>query len=238
MEKNMNLQALQNVSLCAYGPGMTTTEVLAIAQKAHKLNASTLFLQELDAHRLHKGAHPMSSIGLMASLPFAGVALEDTIRLLKRAEALGCKAFAFGLPIGIIKDDGFAKLEEMIRLLRESTDKVELYPTLGTSHISEEQVLKAVKLCLDEGCRAVCLGTGTSLDSVQEETLEALLAKGVSLSSLEIGVSDRHLLDPKAEKAWLLTGTVPLRICSSTLTLQDFPLQFTALTQKEPSHDA
>lgn len=237
MEKTIQLHASKQVSLCSYGPGMTTKEVVAIANTAHEGQATTLFLQELDAQRLYKKEHTMASVGLIASLPFAGVALEDTLGLLAQAQALGCKAFAFGLPMGMIKDNCFDELDSMLQKLQQKAGEVELYPTLGISHISEEQALKAVRLCLERGAKTVCLGSGTPLDSVEEKHLEALLAKGVDLASLEIGISMQTLLAPTAEEKWLLKSTIALRICSSTRTREEFPLQFTTLTRKEPSHD-
>jgi len=216
---------------------MITKEVLSIAQSAERLQASTLFLKELDAYRLHKGNHPMTSIGLIVSLPFGGVALDDSIRLLMQAEAFGCKAIAFGLPMGIIKGSAFDELDSMIRQLRKSTSKVAIHATLATSTISVEQAIEAATLCLNSGCESVCLGTGTTLDQVQEKTLEALLAKGLPLSSIEIGISLETLLDPAIDMKWLLDEKTPLRICGSTLTHKDFPLQFDTLIRKESSID-
>lgn len=233
----MNIPASQRVSLCAYGPGMTTKEVLSLAQSAERQQVSTLFLQELDAYRLHEENYPMASIGLIVSLPFGGVALDDSIRLLMQAEAFGCKAIAFGLPMGIIKESAFAELEMMIKQLRKSTSKVAIHATLATSTISVEQAIQAATLCLNSGCESVCLGTGTTLDQVQAETLEALLAKGLSLSSIEVGINLKTLLDPAIDRKWLLDEKIPLRICGSNLTRKDFPLQFDALIRKESSYD-
>ncbi len=226
MDRKVQLPTSKKVSLCVYGPGMTSKEIQSVARSAEKLQASTLFLQELDANRLSKKDYHMPSIGLIVSLPFGGVALDDSIRLLMYAENLGCKAIAFGLPMGLIKDNAFDELEAMIRQLRKSTHKVEIHATLATSTISVQQGMQAATLCLNSGCESVCFGTGTTLDQVQEKTFEALLSKGFSLSSLEVGIGLSTFLDPSISMKWLLDEKVPLRICGSILEIQNFPLQF------------
>lgn len=232
MDRTIQLPSSTRVSLCAYGPGMTSKEVQFLVLSAEKFHASTMFLQELDASRLANEGYPMNSIGLIVSLPFGGVALDDSIQLLLQAEALGCKAIAFGLPMGLIKDNAFDELEAMIRKLRKSTHKVAIHATVATSTISVQQGMQAATLCLKGGCESVCLGTGTPLDEVQEKTFGALVAKGLPLSSLEVGVNLRTLQDPSINTKWLCEGKIPLRICGSILEIQNFPLQFDDLVRE------
>lgn len=219
MEKNLKIPESMILSLCALGPGLHSNNLLALEKRRSELNASCLYMEELDVNRsISSGVIP-DSLGILASFPFCNITKESVIRLLEKTEQYGCGYFAFGLPLGMFLSEDRVTIKEYLQGIVNKAKKTKTVLSITSGILSEKEMERAVLTCMDSGCSTICLGTGTKLDMNLEKDIPILVniltKHGFSKDSLEITLNTNALLDDKSINQLLEIEFHRVRLCNS-----------------------
>jgi deoxyribose-phosphate aldolase len=230
MEKTIKIPNSIVLSLCALGPGLKTENLLALEKRRSELNASSLYMEELDVIKTTSSGVVSDSLGILASFPFCNITKDSAIRLIEKTELYGCGYFAFGLPLGMFLSKDRKAVEEYLKGITNKAKRTKTVVSITSGLLSEKELERAVLTCMDSGCNTICLGTGTKLDKNLENDITVLVnilnKHGFSKDSLEIALNTNTILNVSSINQLLQNELHRVRLCNSRTNISGDFLNF------------